>query len=143
MGRKETMGVQASLNGPVDKAAATKTAALESGISYKKIVKPRRASCVFCFISRKVCFHYRHGLVCQQPHVDGARPEIDKKLKRTDGPPASCGRPVACLWSMIGGHWTPHGKYRINVAPPPGVSRNVSLPRCSEAISRAIERPSP
>ena len=67
MGRKETMGVQASLNGPVDKAAAAKTAALDSGISYKKIVKPRRASCVFCFISRKVCFHYRHGLVCQQP----------------------------------------------------------------------------
>ena len=43
MGRKETMGVQASLNGPVDKAAAAKTAALDSGISYKKIVKPRRA----------------------------------------------------------------------------------------------------
>lgn len=29
------MGVQASLNGPVDKAAAAKTAALESGIVHK------------------------------------------------------------------------------------------------------------
>ena len=53
MGRKETMGVQASLNGPVDKAAVTKTAALESGIVHKTNCEAPKGILRFLFYQPK------------------------------------------------------------------------------------------
>lgn len=71
MGRKETMGVQASLNGPVDKAAAAKTAALDSGISYKKIVKPRRHPAFFVLSAEKSAFIIGTAWFVNSPYIIG------------------------------------------------------------------------
>lgn len=65
------MAVQASLYGPVDKAAAAKTAALDSGISYKKIVERQRISCVFCFNERKIAFIIGTAWFVNSPYIIG------------------------------------------------------------------------
>ena len=71
MGRKETMGVQASLNGPVDKAAVTKTAALESGIVHKTNCGAPKDILRFLFNERKNAFIIGTAWFVNSPYIIG------------------------------------------------------------------------